>query len=313
MTKERIRITVVISTRGRAGVIQNAVRTILQNDHPDFEVILVDQSDDNLTTASLNPLLSDPRVRYLRSATRGRSAGLNAGIREARGALVLLTDDDCRVPSDWLRQFEAAFAVDDRIGIVFGNVLPAFQDPAVGCIPAYIRQGPFLARCIRDKHRVEGLGACMAVRHSVWQSLGGFDEMLGSGARFRAGEDGDLAVRALFAGQWVYETPAVHVTHHGLREWEQLPALIESYWFGTGAMLAKPFRTGQWRIVPLLIRLAARWAFGHSMVGASLGRRPERFRKLRAFCRGFFTGAACRVNKRTGLYVPATPASQGLG
>jgi GT2 family glycosyltransferase len=312
MAPDHKRISAVLSTRNRAGAVAGAVRTILENDHPDFEVIVLDQSDDALTQGSLEPFLRDPRVRYLRSKSRGRSAGQNAAIREARGALVVMTDDDCTVPPNWLRECEAAFAINPRIGIVFGNVLPAPHDPARGCIPAYVRQSPFLAGSIRDKDRVEGIGACMAVRRSVWQSLGGFDEMLGSGARFRAGEDGDMAVRALLAGHWIYETPAVQVTHHGLRDWEQLPNLIESYWFGTGAMLAKPIRVGHWRIVPLLVRLAARWAFGRSLLGASLGSRPERLRKLRAFCWGFFAGAACRVNRRTGLFVPATPACQGF-
>jgi GT2 family glycosyltransferase len=303
MTKDRKRITVALSTRNRGSVVANAVRTILQNDHPDFEVVVVDQSDDDLTEGSLDQLLKDPRVRYVRSTGRGRSAGQNTAIREARGALVLLTDDDCTVPTDWLRQFETAFAVHDRIGIVFGNVLPAPQDPDVGCIPAYIRQSPFLARGIRDKHGVEGIGACMAVRHSVWQSLGGFDEMLGSGSRFKAGEDGDLAMRALIAGHWIYETPLVWVTHYGLRKWEQLPALIDSYWHGTGATMVKSIKTGEWQILLLLLRLAGRWALGRSTVGSSLGRQPRRLMKLRSFCRGFVAGATVPVNKKTGLYV----------
>lgn len=303
------RVTVVLSTRDRAGVIRHAVRTILENDHPDFEVVIVDQSDDRLTEDSLDGLLRDPRVRYLRSATRGRSAGLNAGIREAGGALILLTDDDCSVPGDWIQRFEAAFAVDDKIGIVFGNVLPAPQDHATGCIPAYIRHGPFLARGIRDKHRVEGVGACMAVRQSVWQSLGGFDEMLGAGSRFQAGEDGDLVIRALFAGHWIYETPAVSVTHHGHRSWEQLPALIHNYWLGTGAMMVKSFKMAPWRILPLLLRLAGKWAIGRSSVGASLGPRQRRLRKLWSFGTGFVAGATLLVDEATGLYAgQAKPA-----
>jgi glycosyltransferase involved in cell wall biosynthesis len=307
---ERKRISVVLSTRNRGDAVADAVRTILQNDYPDFEILVVDQSDDGLTHASLEPLLSDPRVRYLRSMSKGRSAGQNAGMREACGALVLMTDDDCRVPTDWLRQFEAAFTVDNRIGMVFGNVLPAPHDPAVGCIPAYVRQDPFIARSLWDKHRVEGLGACMAVRHGVWQSLNGFDEMLGSGSRFKAGEDGDLAIRALLAGHWIYETPAVWVTHHGLRRWAQLPALIDSYWHGTGAIMAKQISQRQWQILPVLLRLAGRWMLGRSMVGSSLGRQPRRLMKLRSFCRGFAVGATVPVNKSTGLYIGDPAASK---
>ncbi len=304
------RISVVISTRNRRGAVTDAVRTILENDHPDFELIVLDQSDDELSRRSLDPFRGDPRLRYFRSDSRGRSAGQNAALREARGDLALMTDDDCTVPRNWIGEFEQAFAADPRIGIVFGNVLPAPHDRAVGCIPAYVRQSPFLARGIQDKFRAEGIGACMAVRRSVWQSLGGFDEMLGSGAQFKAGEDGDLVIRALFAGHWVYETPAIWVTHHGLRNWNQLPSLIDSYWYGTGAMLAKPIKTGRWWIVPLLLRLAGRWALGRSTVGRSLGPRRESFRKLRSFCRGFLAGKACQVNKQTGLYVPSALGCQ---
>jgi GT2 family glycosyltransferase len=296
------RITVVLSTRNRGAAAAEAVRTILANKHPDFEAIVVDQGDGDVTRKSLEPFLNDPRFRYLKSTGRGRAAGLNAGIREARGALVLTTDDDCTVPQNWLQEFEAAFASNLRIGIAFGNVVPASHDPAAGCIPAYIRTKPFLARGFDDKLYVEGIGACMAIRKSVWQALQGFDEMLGAGARFQAGEDGDLALRALLAGYWIYETPAVYVTHHGLRTWAELPNLIDGYWYGTGALLAKPLRMHRWGMLLLLVRLGSRWAFGRSTVAASLGQRPEKLRRLRAFCRGFLAGAFCPLDKRTGHY-----------
>lgn len=307
MTPPGARISAVISTRNRASVFEVAVLSILRNDHPDFEVIVVDQSSDGLTEAAFARFPADPRLHYRRSATTGRSAGLNAGIRDARGDLVAMTDDDCQVPPDWLRQIENAFALDRRIGIVFGNVLPAPQDRAAGCIPSYVRQQPFLARGIRDKNQVEGLGACMAVRRSVWQSLGGFDEMLGAGARFQAGEDGDLALRALLAGHRIHETPAVWLTHYGLRSWEQLPALIDGYWRGTGAMLAKPLKSGHWQMLPLLLRLVARWAVGSSTVGSSLGPRPRKIARLLSFCRGFLAGLACPVDRRTGRFAGPAP------
>jgi glycosyltransferase involved in cell wall biosynthesis len=305
-------ITVVLSTRHRASMIQSAVRTILENDHPDFEVIVVDQSDDDRTEAALDPFFGDPRLRYLRSATRGRSAGLNAGTREARGALILFTDDDCRVPIDWVRQIDLAFGKDDHIGMVFGNVVPALQNSVEGCIPAYVRQRPFLACGIQQKHLVEGMGACMAVRRKVWQSLNGFDEMLGAGSRFKAGEDGDLALRALLAGHWIYETPAVSVTHYGLRNWEQLPALFDSYWHGTGAMMAKPLKIAPRQILPLLLWLAVKWVRGHSTVGMSLGRRPRRLLKLRVFCQGFLAGAMVPVNRETGLFLGLYPEPERI-
>ena len=285
---DRKRISVALATRNRGSSVVETVRSILGNDYADFEIVIADQSDDDATQKSVE-ILKDPRARYVRCETRGRSAAENAAIREARGELIAMTDDDCTVPCDWLREIEAAFAAEERIGVVFGNVIAAPHDLAAGCIPAYVRKDAFLARGIGEKHRVEGIGACMAVRREVWEKLGGFDEGLGAGTRFRAGEDGDFAIRALLAGYWIYETPAVYVTHHGLRKWADLPALIDGYWFGTGAVLAKFVRSGQWFVVPLMLRLAGRWIFGGSAVGASLGG-GTRWRKLFAFVRGFAAG-----------------------
>jgi glycosyltransferase involved in cell wall biosynthesis len=294
-------MSVVLPTRDRANVVANAVRTILQNDYPDFELVVVDQSDSDSTATALEPFFPDKRLHYLRTSARGRSAGQNAGFREARGRLVLVTDDDCTVPADWLRRFAAAFAEDSRIGVVFGNVLAGPEQSGAGRIPTYLRSQPFLARRLPDKLYVEGISSCLGVRRDVWEELGGFDEMLGVGGRFKAGEEGDIALRALLHGYWVYETPAVAATHHGFRKWEAIPALIESYWYGTGALMAKAVKAGHWAGLGLLLRLGGKWMTGRSMVAASLGRR-ETARKLLSFSRGFGAGARVRVEKGTGLY-----------
>jgi len=112
--------------------------------------------------------------------------------------------------------------------------------------------------------------------------------MLGAGSRFKAGEDGDLAMRALLAGHWIYETPVVWVTHYGLRKWEQLPALIDSYWHGTARSWSNQSRPAMASIA-LLLRLAGKWVLGRSRVGASLGRQ-HRLMKLQSFCQGFLAG-----------------------
>ena len=147
MATDGVCITAALSTRNHGSVVAGPVRTILENDHPHFEVIVVDQSDDDFTRRALDPFLSDSRFHYFHCGGKGRSAGLNAAIRRARGALVAITDDDCMVPPDWLRQFERAFAIDSRNRhCVRATSLPARHDFALGCIPCYVRSSPFLAQ-----------------------------------------------------------------------------------------------------------------------------------------------------------------------
>ena len=295
-------VTVVISTRNRGEGIVETIETILLNDYPDFEVRVIDQSDGDTTATALQQFLNDPRFLYVRTTSRGLSAGRNLGIQGARNELIAITDDDCRTPADWLRELTFAFGVDQRIGVVFGNINPGPHDSGRGFIMSYRRKESFLARSIYDKHRVECLAACMGVRKSAWLALGGFDELLGAGAPFLAAEELDFTIRALMAGYYVYESPAFSVSHLGFRTVEQGRTLIAGYLFGIGAAFVKHLRYRPWPIFLLLFRLAGRWALSHPAV--DFGRYPPRWLRLRAFVRGLLAGAIHPVDPATGLYAP---------
>jgi GT2 family glycosyltransferase len=293
-------ITVIISTRNRGASILAPLRTILLCEYPDFELRIVDQSDDDVTRISLQPFLDDPRITYISTAGRGVAAGRNLAISGARSELIAVTDDDCEIPSNWLREMFAAFALDRRIGLVFGNVLSGPCDPKAGFIMAYVRESACLARDIGDKHLVEGVAACMGLRKSVWEQLGGFDEMLGAGAPFKSAEETDLAIRTLLAGNFVYETPRLTVIHHGFHPWTGSKPLFQGYLYGIGAMLAKNLKCGYWAILKLLFHLAWRWAFQRPVV--TFGCLPPRGLRLAAFVGGLKDGALAPVDRSTGHF-----------
>jgi len=295
-------VTAVISTRDRGGAIVETVRSVLLNDYPRFELRVVDQSQDERAETALRTFSGDSRFFYIRTATEGLSTGRNLGISSARGELIAITDDDCKVPTSWLRELVSAFAVDSRIGVVFGNVLPGPHDRAAGLVLSYVSRESFLAHSIREKHRVEGLGACMGLRRSVWQELDGFDQMLGAGAPLKSAEEADFAIRALLAGYYVYETPNLMVTHLGFRAREQSRHLIQGYLYGQGAMLVKHLRCQKWPIIRLLLRMARRWALERSAI--DLGDRSHRVLRLASFIQGFAAGAAMAVDRTTGCFKP---------
>ena len=295
-------VSIVVPTRNRGASVTKAVQTLLLNDYRPFQVIVVDQSDNDATAEAMNPYRDAPNLRYVRTATRGSSRARNAGIDLAEGEVIGLLDDDCEVPANWLRELAEAFAVDPRIGLVFGNVQPGPHDSKSGFVPAYFRHEPFLAKTIREKHRVEGMSACMGMRRSTWQALGGFDTMLGVGAPLQAGAEVDLTIRSLQAGYFVYETPSLTLVHHGFREWKDGRLLIRRYWYGTGAVFAKHLKGDPRNTWRLLLRLAWRWAFGRSPVARSLGNRPHRLLRLATFARGFAAGVVTPVDYATGHY-----------
>jgi GT2 family glycosyltransferase len=301
------RVSAVIATRDRGAQVARAVQSILATDPPVLEVIVVDQSSDDATDAALRPLGAD--VRYCRLERPGLSRARNMGIRDVAGDFVAITDDDCEVPADWTQRVVDALESDARIAIVFGNVVPAPFDAAAGFIPGYVRTEAFLADDPGKKAAIDGIGACMALRRSAWEALGGFDEMLGPGSAFPGGDEGDFALRALAAGWYVLETPQLWVEHHGFRTQAQARDFIGIYARGTGAMMAKHVRCRTPHARRLLGAMALRWSRGGVHPTAATGDSRHRLWRLQAFATGFAAGTRAPLDRTAVLF--KTDSAQG--
>ncbi len=293
--RPRPSISAVVCTRERGSAVLETVESILNCTHPSFEMIVVDQSRGNTTENSLAPRITRKNVHYIRSSTTGLAAARNIGIRFARSELIALTDDDCVAGENWLERSVAAFTQDSRIGIVHGNVVADQHDTTSGFIPTYRREKPFLARSIVDKHRADGIGACMVVRKSTWEAVDGFDEALGAGARFRSAEELDFGLRALLAGFSILETPELYVVHKGFRTWAEGVELVSGHLYGIGAMFAKHLKCGNWVVTVYMVQLGWRWLFAGPAV--DFGRRPSRLLRLRGFLAGLMAGARQPVDR----------------
>jgi GT2 family glycosyltransferase len=93
-----IPVSVIIPTYNRAGLVQEAVASVLAQSFRDFEVLVVDDASTDGTIEALAPYAS--RLRLLRRASRGGvSAARNTGIKAARGQwLAFLDSDDLWLP-----------------------------------------------------------------------------------------------------------------------------------------------------------------------------------------------------------------------
>src|SRR5574341_762936 len=102
-------ISVVIPTHNRSGLLPRAIKSVLGQSYPHFEVIIVDDASLD-GTQEVVEALGNGRLLYLRHTTNlGGSAARNTGIRAARGELVaFLDDDDEWLPQKLARQIQAA-------------------------------------------------------------------------------------------------------------------------------------------------------------------------------------------------------------
>jgi glycosyltransferase involved in cell wall biosynthesis len=108
-----------------------------QDDH---EIIVVDNNSRDNTKGMVGSFLFKfgRRLRYLFEPNQGKSYALNLGIKEARGEVLVFTDDDCLVEKDYLAQVEKFFqAHGNAIDFMGGKILPHWVG---GDCPAWLAE-----------------------------------------------------------------------------------------------------------------------------------------------------------------------------
>ncbi|MBI3115197.1 MAG: glycosyltransferase [Candidatus Kerfeldbacteria bacterium] len=112
---DRPRVSICIPARNAARTLGATLDSLLTQDYPNLEWIVVDDQSTDATPAIAT---RDPRVRLVRGEARGAAAARNLAARHASGEFLYFSDDDCvhrldaiRTLVDALeRQPSAAFA-----------------------------------------------------------------------------------------------------------------------------------------------------------------------------------------------------------
>jgi glycosyltransferase involved in cell wall biosynthesis len=240
---EPVSVSAVMCTRNRAASIAQAVRTVLANDYPNFDMIVVDQSTDDSTGEQLRPIAEeDPRLTYLHVDEAGLSRAYNTGIRNTTGEVLVFTDDDCVAPPDWISTIVAAFESEPDGDLLYGTVVPFESGEGFGLTPLLDIDAP-TRMSKKDGHfKVFGMGANFAARRRMFDTIGYFDEVLGGGGPLKSSQDFDLVYRVYHGGAVTLLRPEVVMRHDGRREREDWPALLTAYGHGDGGFYTKHIR-----------------------------------------------------------------------
>jgi glycosyltransferase involved in cell wall biosynthesis len=295
-------VSVVVCTRNRGESIASTVRTLLDNTYLCFELIIIDQSTNESTAEAVAPFLGDKRLRYLRSATSGLSVARNLGLADAQHEIVLMTDDDCDAPTDWIAKMVAAFQRYPQVACVFCDVAQGPFDSAKGFIPYCIHEKESLVTHISKYEPGVGIGAGMGLRRPVAQQIGGFDPLLGAGMELASGEEVDLVLRLLLNGYHVYHTKSTSVVHHGFRTYEEGRKLTRSYMYGSSALYAKLIKCGHWSVLPLFLQVI--WISVFVVIWDNLrrGKIPPVLGRIEYLFKGFIRGCHMPVNQKAGTF-----------
>jgi cellulose synthase/poly-beta-1,6-N-acetylglucosamine synthase-like glycosyltransferase len=192
-------VSVIVAGRNEGASIQKAIESILSQDYPNFEVIVVDDASDDDMPLIAQHYARRGLIRFVQNkggrGRGGRPAATNLGVRLARGEFIVSLDADTTFDRSMLRHIIAPFA-DPRIGVVAGNVLPwnvgrnlltraQAIEYALG-IDVYKQWSSMLGNTLQAS------GAIGAFRRDAVVERGGWDQELA--------EDSDISLRMVQVG-----------------------------------------------------------------------------------------------------------------
>jgi glycosyltransferase involved in cell wall biosynthesis len=158
---------------------------------------------------------------YLEEPRQGLSHARNAGLRSARGRLIIFTDDDITPCRNWMDVYWRAYC-ERREGYYFGGrLIPQFETGppppelmAFASLPVTGLDCGDEPRLLHEDERF--LGANWACAAEPLRRAGGFDTRLGLDAslgRRRVGEEWDVMDRLRAIGVMPWYLPAAVVMH----------------------------------------------------------------------------------------------------
>lgn len=207
-------VSVVLPTFGREELLCRTLADLLRLDQPDLEIVVVDQTPVHRPpTETFLDALPD-RVVRVRQEQPSVVVAANAGVRVARGEILVFVDDDIHVPGRDLVTLHLRNYDDPGVAGVAGRVLDAqrpepgrFDPRSADPVWGFFHTGwSHDTRC--DVWTAPG--ANMSFRREVVVGLGGFDERF-RGNAFRW--ENDFCVRVRNAGGRVVYDPGPTVHH----------------------------------------------------------------------------------------------------
>ena len=115
-------ISVVIFAWNAARWIRDTIRSALEQDYDNYEVIVVDDGSTDETPAIVGSV-ADPRLRYIRAEHRGAPAARNRGISEAKGECIMWLGADDALEPRALSSQAAMMAAHPAADVVYGNIM----------------------------------------------------------------------------------------------------------------------------------------------------------------------------------------------
>lgn len=218
-------ISIVIPTYNRCEILKRTLESLARMEVPpeiEWEVIVVDNSSQDRTKEVIEKFAADYsplNICYAFEPQPGRSYALNRAIKQARGEIIAMTDDDVTADRQWLSEVKKAFDDSGCTGVA-GKVVAVWPCPK----PAWLTEsGRYrLSKAIVSFDEgeqacvlgVSPLGANLSIKKAAFDRYGLFRTDLGRQRdTLLSGEDTEFFQRISALGERVMYSPKAIVYH----------------------------------------------------------------------------------------------------
>jgi GT2 family glycosyltransferase len=257
MTVSKIDVSVVVPVRNERSRLRECLTALVGQDYPAdrIEILVVDGRSDDGTRGIIKEFcMRTKRVRLLKNFRRTTAHGLNIGIKESRGAVIVRVDGDVVVEpnciSEAVRTLEETGA-DSVAGVVLPRAETTFHRAMLGAICSAFSWGISSFRLRRRAKFVDSI-PCGAYRREVFERIGLFDDDL---KKYHTDE---LSCRLREVGGRIVINPRIRAYHRFrsnlAKLWER--TVYDGMW--RIRLFQKHFTFRYWRqLVPMILVLSA--------------------------------------------------------
>jgi glycosyltransferase involved in cell wall biosynthesis len=203
-----MKFSLVMATLGRGVEIEHLFDSLAEQTYKHFELIVIDQNDDDRVSQLVDRFRERIEIVYLRSE-KGLSRARNVGLRHVTGDVVCFPDDDCWYRPETLAYVAARFQADAMLYGLTGCSVDS------GGVPS---QGRWATdELLVDRYNIWTCATSYTIflRVEAVRKAGEFDESLGvgSGSRWGAGEEINYLLGVIRAGMSVRYDPGLRIFH----------------------------------------------------------------------------------------------------
>ena len=123
-------VSIVIPTKNRGYYLPDLIRNLSNLNYPEYEIIIVD----DCSTDNTKNLLREFPVRTISlEKSVGSAKARNIGIKEAKNDIIALTDSDCFVSRNWLKDLVPYLNTYDVVGgkVIFTDDIEKKLNPTI--------------------------------------------------------------------------------------------------------------------------------------------------------------------------------------